>query len=47
MVPIGVFHKLGEIGNNANIGIRGFYYVKTRNSSNKMLPPVNIESLDL
>ena len=36
-----------NIGNNANIGIRGFTTWKQKNSSNKMLPPVSTESLDL
>ena len=36
-----VFHKLDEIGNNANIGIRGF--TTWKKSSEKMLPPVGIE----
>ena len=35
------FHKLDEIGNSANIGIRGFTMWKK--SSDKMLPPVGIE----
>ena len=35
------FHKLDEIGNNANIGIRGF--TTWKKSSDKMLPPVGIE----
>ena len=35
-----VFHKLDEIGNNANIGIRGF--TTWKKSSDKMLPPVGI-----
>ena len=42
------FHRLDEIGNNANIGIRGCtFYMKTKNSSNKMLLPMSIEPLNL
>ena len=44
---ITVFHKLDEIFHNANIGIRGVTTWKQKNSSNKMLPPLNIEPLDL
>ena len=33
-----VFHKQDEIGNNANISIRG--YGKTKKSGDKMLPPL-------
>ena len=36
------FHKLDEIANNANIGIREFTTWKQKNSV-KMLPPVGIE----
>ena len=32
---------------NANDGIRGFTLVKTKTSSNKILPPVSTEPLDL
>ena len=43
LVAIRGFHKLDEIG---NIGIRGFtIYLKTKKSSDKMLPPVRIEPL--
>ena len=38
------FHKLDEIGNIVNIGIRGFTTWKQKNS-NKMLPSVSIEPL--
>ena len=38
-----VFYKQDEIGHNAYIGIRGFATWKQKKSSNKMLPPVNIE----
>ena len=38
-----VFSKLDEIGNDANIGIRGFTTWKQKNSSNKMLSPMSIE----
>ena len=42
------FYKLDETSNNANIGIdQRLYYIKTKNSSNKMLPPVTIEPFDL
>ena len=34
---IRIFHKLDEIGNNANIGIRGL--LREIKSSDKMLPP--------
>ena len=37
-----VFHKLHEIGNNANNGIRGFTKWQKKNSD-KMLPLVGIE----
>ena len=37
-----VFHKLDEIGNDANIGIKSFI-TRTKNTSNKILPPVRIE----
>ena len=43
--PIRDFHKLDEIGNNANIGIRGF--TTWKKSSDKMLPPVGIEPRSL
>ena len=43
-LPSRRFHKLDKIGNNANIGIRGF--TAWKKSSNKMLPPVGIDSLD-
>ena len=43
-VPLGFFYKLDKIGNKTNISIRG-YYMKTKKSSNKMLPPVSIELL--
>ena len=32
------FSQTHKIGSNDNIGIRAFYYVKTKKSSNKMLP---------
>ena len=35
------FHKLDEIGNNVNIGIRGF--TAWKKSNDKVLPPVGIE----
>ena len=41
-VVIRVFHKLDEIGNNANIGIRCFTD-KNKKFSDKMLPTVRIE----
>ena len=41
------FYKLDEIGNNANIGIRGFTIWKQKKTSDKMLPPMSIEPLDL
>ena len=41
------FFESPKFGNNANIGMRGFYNVKAKNSSNKMLPSVNIEPLNL
>ena len=48
MSPIRVFHKIDEIGNNTNIGIRGLLvYMKTKNSSNKMLTPVSVEPMNL
>ena len=34
-----------NIGNNANIGIRGFTTWKQKKTSNKTLPPVSIEPL--
>ena len=40
---IRVFYKLDEIGNNANIGIRGFTTWKQKNSSNRILPLASIE----
>ena len=38
------FSQTHNIGNNANIGIRGFTTWKQKNS-NKILPPVSIEPL--
>ena len=40
---IRVFHKLDEIGNNANIGLRGFTTWKQKKSRDKMLPLVGTE----
>ena len=39
------FSQIHNIGNNANIGIRGFTTWKQKKSSNKMLPLVGIEPL--
>ena len=46
-INIEFFYKLDEIGNNASIVIRGFTMWKQKNSTNKMLPPVSTEPLDL
>ena len=39
------FHKLDEIGKLCQHWHQRLYYVKTKNSSNKILPPVSIEPL--
>ena len=42
----GVFHKLDEIGDNVNIGIRGLLR-ENKNSSKKIFPPERIETIPL
>ena len=47
LLSLEFFNKIDEIGNNANICIRGFTKWKQKIPVTKILPPVSFESRDL